>query len=177
MVAAQGPDPDDEKKPSTHAKRTPQKLQTPQSSSEEPKIKLESPAPASARRHDSPMPRSPLQHTRDEAATHGSRRPGVAPTLDLPKMQHMSLDELISLRRAERDADVKLAKTQRRIERLSQKMGWSPATTRAIEQLTSKKQAAAKRDGQGAASEAPARDGSGRIGAALAKSNQDQLDA
>ena len=142
MVADQGPDPGDDEESSTHDKRTPQKLHTPKSSSEEPKIKIESPVPASARRHDSPLPRSPLQRTRrDEVAMHGSRS-GVATSRNMGTPQQMSLEELIDLRKAERDTNNELDKAQRRLERLSRKMNWSPETKRTIEQLTSMKHAA-----------------------------------
>ena len=74
----------------------------------------------------------------------------------MAKLQQMSLDELISLRRAERDTTNELAKTQRRLQRLSRTMGWSPETKRAIEQIASK-QHAARGDG-GAAGKARERD-------------------
>ena len=158
MVADQGRDPNDDKDPSTHAKLTPQKQQTPESSNEEPKVKIESFAPASARRHDSPMPRSPLQHTqRDKVAMHGSR-PGVATSQDTGQLQQMSLEELIELRQAERDTNSELAKAQRRLERISQRMGWSPMTTRTIEQLAHKKHAARGDEAQGTARKAHERD-------------------
>ena len=122
MVADRGPTLDDDKEPPAHAKRTPTKPQTPSQSSKEPKVKIETPSPASARRHDSPMPRSPLQHTRrDEVAMHGSR-PGAATSRDKSQLQQMSLQELINLRKAERDTTNELDKTQRRLERLSHRM-------------------------------------------------------
>ena len=62
----------------------------------------------------------------------------------MAKMQQMSLDELINLRRAERDTNDD--KAQRRLERLSHKLGWSPETKRTIEKLT-RKQHAARGDG------------------------------
>ena len=158
MVADQGPDPSDDEESSTHDKRTPQKLHTPKSSSEEPKIKIESPVPAAARRHDSPLPRSPLQRTRrNEVDMHGSR-PGVATSQNMGTIQQMSLDELISLRRAERDTTNELAKAQRRLERLSHRMGWSPETKRTIEQLASKQHAARGDAARGAAREARERE-------------------
>ena len=72
---------------------------------------------------------------------HGSRS-GVATSRNMGTPQQMSLEELIDLRKAERDTNNELDKAQRRLERLSRKMNWSPETKRTIEQLTSMKHAA-----------------------------------